>query len=169
MAGISAEVVEARFPLLSGHSLEGRKVILPKDLKGMVALIAVAVQRGAQSMIDSWRTPFEEEFAGDPKIAFYEVPVIEKENELFLGGVINAGMREGIDPAKYGSIITVFENTKRIRKVLGMDDPSRAYLYLLDQEGTVRWRVSGFADKGGIEEIITVTRRLAGPWGGRNL
>lgn len=168
MAGISAGVIEARFPLLSGHSLEGRKVILPKDVKGMVALIAVAVQRGVQPMIDSWRTPFEETFAGDPGIAFYEVPVIEKETELFLGGVINARMRAGIDPAQYGSIITVFADTKWIRKVLGMDDPSRAYLYLLDREGTVRWRGAGFADNGGIEEVVAVARRLAGREGARN-
>ncbi|WP_298665606.1 hypothetical protein [uncultured Methanofollis sp.] len=169
MAGISAGVIEARFPLLSGHSLEGRKVILPKDLKGVVALIAVAVQRGAQPMVDSWRTPFEEEFAGDPGIAFYEVPVIEKETELFLGGVINAGMKAGIDSAKYGSVITVFADTKWVRKVLGMDDPSRAYLYLLDREGTVRWRGSGFAGKGGIEEVIAVARRLAGLEAMKNL
>lgn len=169
MTGISAEVIDARFPLLSGYSLEGRKVILPKDVMGLVALIAVAVQRGAQPMIDSWRTPFEEEFAGEPGVTFYEMPVIEKEAELFLGGVINAGMRAGVDPAQYSSIVTVFASTKRIKKVLGMDDPSRAYLYLLDRKGTIRWKGSGFADNRGIEEIIAVAQRLVGREGGKNL
>ena len=148
------------FPTLSSTALDGRKVTLPDDCTGHVTLIFIAFRREAQSMIDSWAGPFYEAFGADPGVLVYEIPMIGSLAGRLMGGFIDAGMRSGIPEARHPYVVTWYGTYKRYRNILGMDDLSAAYLFLLDKNGRIRWRGQGFSDSVGLEELFGMTRTL---------
>lgn len=148
------------FPTLSSTALDGRKVTLPDDCTDHVTLVFIAFRREAQSMIDSWAEPFEEVFGADPRVLVYEVPMIGSLTGRLMGGFIDAGMRSGIPDARHRYVVTWYGNSERYKNILGMDDLSAAYLFLLDKNGRIRWRGKGFSDSISLQELIGMTRTL---------
>jgi len=134
-----------RFPTITASSLEGTKVTLPDAVQGMVALVVIAFERAAQSEIDSWVGPFESAFEHNPDVVVYEVPMIDSAVWRVMRGMIDAGMRAGIPQQRHAFVLTYYGSSEAYREALGMDDRSRAYLFLLDREGTIRWNGSGYA------------------------
>jgi hypothetical protein len=146
------------FPPLSSHALSGEKVTLPEDCRGYVTLIAIAFERGAQGMIESWFEPFWQDFGDTPQVRFYEIPMIGSSYWKLMSGWIDSGMRSGIPPAKHPFVVTYYGDLFPYRRDLGMDDPALAYLFLLDAEGRIRWRAKGYAG----EEDLAGMREQAG-------
>jgi hypothetical protein len=138
------------FPSLSSHALSGEQVSLPEDCRGFVTLIAIAFQRCAQGMIESWYEPFSREFGEKQDIRFYEIPMIGSAYWRLMSGWIDAGMRSGIPVTKHPFVVTYYGDVFPYRRDLGMDDPALAYLFLLDREGRIRWRAKGYAEEGDI-------------------
>jgi hypothetical protein len=148
------------FPFISSHSLSGEKVTLPDDCRGFVTLIAIAFQRGAQEMIDSWYEPFSSEYGNNQNTRFYEIPMIGSAYWRVLSGWIDAGMRSGIPVAKHPFVVTYYGDVFPYRKDLGMDDPALAYIFLLDRKGRIRWKGKGYAGKGDIIDMKDHISRL---------
>lgn len=148
------------FPTLSSTALDGRKVTLPDDCTDHVTLIFIAFRREAQTMIDSWAVPFNEAFGADPRVLVYEVPMIGSLTGKLMGRFIDSGMRSGIPEARHRYVVTWYGSYKRYRDILGMDNLSAAYLFLLDKDGRIRWRGKGFSDRARTEELIGMTRSL---------
>jgi hypothetical protein len=145
------------FPSLSSKALSGEKVSLPADCRGFVTLIAIAFQRGAQGMIDSWYEPFSREFGDNPGVRFFEIPMIGSAYWRHLSGWIDSGMRSGIPVIKHPYVVTYYGDVFPYRRDLGMEDPALAYLFLLDREGRIRWRAKGYGeeeDVAGMRECI---------------
>jgi ATPase complex subunit ATP10 len=148
------------FPSLSSHALSGEKVTLPDDCRGFVTLIAIAFQRGAQGMVDSWYEPFSQEFADNPNARFYEIPMIGSAYWRMMSGWIDAGMRSGIPVVKHPFVVTYYGDVFPYRRDLGMDNPALAYIFLLDSGGRIRWRAEGYAEEEGIKEMKDHIGRL---------
>ena len=148
------------FPSLSSQSLSGENVTLPDDCRGFVTLVAIAFQRGAQGMIDSWYEPFLREFGGNQNTRFYEIPMIGSAYWRVMSGWIDAGMRSGIPAAKHPFVITYYGDVFFYRKDLGMDDLALAYMFLLDREGRIRWKGKGYAGKDDIVDMKDHISRL---------
>jgi ATPase complex subunit ATP10 len=148
------------FPTISSHALSGETVTLPDDCRGFVTLIAIAFQRGAQGMIDSWYEPFSREFGNNRQARFYEIPMIGSSYWRLMSGWIDAGMRSGIPVIKHPFVVTYYGDLFPYRRDLGMDDPALAYMFLLDAEGKIRWRAKGYADEGDVAGMIEFTGRL---------
>jgi len=148
------------FPTLSSTALDGGKVTLPDDCTGHVTLIFIAFRREAQSMIDSWARPFDEAFEADPRVLVYEVPMIGSLTGRLMGGFIDAGMRSGIPGARHPYVVTWYGRYERYCDILGMDDLSVAYIFLLDRDGRIRWRGKGYSDHTGLQDLLGMTRTL---------
>ena len=145
------------FPSLSSQALSGENVSLPADCRGFVTLIAIAFQRGAQRMIESWYAPFSREFGDNPEVRFYEIPMIGSAYWRMVSGWIDSGMRSGIPVTKHPFVVTYYGDVFPYRRDLGMEDPALAYVFLLDREGRIRWRAKGYAreeDVTGMKEHI---------------
>jgi hypothetical protein len=151
---------EPLFPSLSSHALSGENVSLPADCRGFVTLIAIAFQRGAQGMIDSWYEPFSQEFGDNPEVRFYEIPMIGSAYWRFVAGWIDAGMRSGIPAVKHPFVVTYYGDVFPYRRDLGMDDPALAYLFLLDREGRIRWRSKGYGEEEDVAGLSAFIGRL---------
>ena len=56
-------------------------------------------------------------------------------------------MRRGTAKVDHDKVITVYGGASDWKERLGVVDTDRAYLILLDREGTVRWRHEGLFDE----------------------
>ena len=151
-----------QLPLLQGEYLNGRRAILPKDSSGQVALLMLGFSYESRFAVEAWAKRFRQDFAKQPKVTFFEVPMI--------GGLarmgkwfIDSGMRRGTPKSDYGNVITVYGGTDAWKQKAGFKDPNAAYLILIDRNGKVVWRhAGGFADEPYATLSSTVSSLLAG-------
>ena len=144
------------FPVFQATTLAGSQITLPEQARGKITLILIAFQRHAQSMIDSWLSPYLEEFMENPKFTFYEIPMIESSWWRLFATSIDRGMRQGIPSARHQHVVTFYGNAAVYINKLGMSDRSQAYAFLLDTHGVIQWRGKGFATPGKAREMVSL-------------
>ena len=142
-------------PRLSGEFLTGRQVTLPDEVRGRVALLAFGFTYNSRFPVEAWSGRFRKEFAGNPRVTFYEIPMI--------GGLarlgrffIDRGMRRGTPSNLHENVITVYGGVDPWKSRIGYAQPDDAYLVLLDPAGIIRWTHRGEFD----EHIFTELRQV---------
>jgi len=135
------------FPTLRGDLLTGATVDLPAAASGKVTLLLLGFTYGSRSEVEAWSVRFREAFAREPRVTFFEVPM--------LGGMarvgrwfIDSGMRRGTPQAFHGNVLTVYQDVGDWKRRIGYHEKmeSAAYLVLLGADGTVRWLHAGPVD-----------------------
>jgi hypothetical protein len=146
-------------PELRGEYLSGRKAILPKDASGRVALLLFGFSYQSRFAVEAWTKRFREEFEKNPRVAFYEIPMI--------GGMarlgkwfIDSGMRRGTPPADHENVITVYGGTAAWKQRLGVQAEDFAYLVVVDQKGNVAWRHAGPFEATSYQALALEVRKL---------
>jgi hypothetical protein len=131
------------FPTVKGRNLDGRNLTLPADLDGRARIVIVAFQREQQLVVNSW-LPTVRALAGQyPELRYYELPTISRGYSL-MRPIIDGGMRGGIkDPAARTATITLYIDRDPFMKQLGIADVENIHVFLLDQNGYIRWRCEG--------------------------
>ncbi|MGB7763312.1 MAG: hypothetical protein WBL61_25980 [Bryobacteraceae bacterium] len=144
-------------PNLKGDFLTGRPAILPDAASGRVALLAMGFTYESRFAVEAWVGRFRKDFGDQPRVTFYEVPMI--------GGIarlgkwfIDSGMRKGTPRNDYEHVITAYGGTDPWKQRLGFQLPDAAYLILLDRHGIVRWLHAGPFDE---EAYVTLSRQVA--------
>ena len=135
----------ARFPPIEAENLEGRVYDLPGDFEGEYNVLVVAYQREQQGAVDTWFPHLETLEKSDPRLHFYELPVISRMTGLFMGWVIDRGMRRGIpEQAKRERVITIYIDKDRFKASLGLpEDEDKIRVLLVDRDGRIHWRGEG--------------------------
>lgn len=92
------------------------------------------------------------QFPSDPRLTFYEVPMI--------GGMarlgkwfIDSGMRRGTPPEDYAHVVTVYRGTDSWKRRVRFVEPDAAYLILLDPAGRIAWRYQGGLDAAAFQAL----------------
>ena len=142
---------EQKFPKIEVETLSGKDLVLPNDAEGEMVLIGVAFVREAQSMLDSWMEYFEE-LCQEQEV--YELPMIESNFWKIFSGFIDRGMKSGIRDEKHDFVGTHYGDASEFKKKLDIKDTDLGYVYLLDEEGHIKFRGKGFADEKGKEEML---------------
>src|ERR1043166_7131934 len=65
-----------RLPELRGESLSGRKIVLPQAAAGRVTLLLLGFTYKSRFAVEAWAAKFRAEFESDPRLTFYEAPMI---------------------------------------------------------------------------------------------
>jgi len=146
-------------PRLKGEFLTGRTAVLPEAAAGRVTLLLLGFTYDSRFAVEAWAKRFLEQFKADPRVTFYEVPMI--------GGLarmgkwfINGGMRRGTPKEDYEHVITVYGGADPWKRRVGFRDPDAAYLILLDGNGRVAWRYSGGLDEKVFQALSSEVSRL---------
>ncbi len=161
-ASVAEMAVGDPLPVLRGDFLTGRTAVLPQAASGRVALLLLGFTYDSRFAVEAWAKKFREQFGADPRVTFYEIPMI--------GGLarlgkwfIDSGMRRGAPKADYEHVITVYGGTDPWKQRVGFRDPGAAYLILLDASGKVARRHSGGLDEQAYHALSSeVSRLLAG-------
>lgn len=129
-------------PALQGEFLSGRTAALPQAAAGRVALLLLGFTYESRFAVEAWAGRFRQDFGGDSRVTFYEIPMI--------GGMarlgkwfIDSGMRRGTPQDDYEHVITVYGGTEAWKRRVGFGDPNAAYLILIGRDGKVAGQVSG--------------------------
>ncbi len=146
-------------PRLRGKFLTGRTAVLPEAASGRLALLLLGFTYDSRFAVEAWAKRFREEFESDPRVTFYEIPMI--------GGLarlgkwfIDSGMRRGTPKQDYEHVITVYGGTDSWKQRVGFQDHDAAYLILLDKSGKVAWRHAGDLDEEAHAELLSEVSRL---------
>jgi hypothetical protein len=164
-ASVPELAVGDRLPRLRGEFLTGRTAVLPQAASGRVALLLLGFTYDSRFAVEAWAKKFREQFETDPRVTFYEIPMI--------GGLarlgkwfIDSGMRRGTPEADHERVITVYGGTDPWKQRVGFRDPKAAYVILLDASGRVAWRYAGDFDEQAYHALSSeVSRLLRGPNG----
>jgi len=133
-------------PPLKGEFLTGRQALLPDAASGRVALLALGFTYNSRFAVEAWIGRFRKDFAANPQVTFYEIPMIGGMARLG-SWFIDSGMRRGTPTQDRENVITVYGGTEAWKQRLGFQSPDAAYMILLDRRGVVRWRHSGVLDE----------------------
>jgi hypothetical protein len=146
-------------PILRGQFLSGRPAVLPEAASGKIALLLLGFTYDSRFQVEAWGKQFRAQFGTDPRVTFYEVPMI--------GGLarmgkwfIDSGMRKGTPKSDYEHVITVYGGTDAWKQRVGFKDPNAAYLILLDPSGKVVWRHAGELDNQAYDALATEIAKL---------
>lgn len=126
-------------PEIRVRSLEGERLVIPRDLEGSRNLLAVAFQREQQADVDTWVPEFGRLEEADPKLVAYEVPVISRRWAPFRP-MIDGGMTAAIpNPKTRAHTLTTYTDVGRVTRALGVADSERIVVVLVDREGEIEW------------------------------
>ena len=147
---------EARFPLVSGYSLQREEYQFPADFGGELNLLLVPFQRQQQRDVNTWIPTAQTLEKTYPGLMYYELPTIYRLPALSRT-FINEGMRAGIpDQTARERTVTLYLDKSAFKGALGIETEDQIQLFLVDREGVILWRETGrhSAEKEG--DLITV-------------
>ena len=152
-------LIGERFPELRGEFLTGRKVVLPQESEGRVTLLLIGFTYQSRFAVEAWAEKFIGQFRADPRVSFFEVPMIGGLARL-AKWFIDSGMRRGTSEEDYEHVITVYRDTDSWKRRLSFTEPDVAYLILLDRTGKVAWRHQGGFEDGAFRALSRKTSEL---------
>jgi hypothetical protein len=126
-------------PEMKVRSLEGEKLVIPRDLEESRNLLAVAFLREQQADVDTWVPEFGRLEEADPKLVTYEVPVISRRFGPFRHRIDGAMTAAIPDPKTRAHTLTTYTDVGRVTRALGVDDTDRIVVVLADREGEIEW------------------------------
>lgn len=152
------------FPTIMATSLSGKVITLPDDARGTVSLVFLVFLESIRPMAESWSGPFSGAFTENPRVTIYLALVVgDSLIGRSLADRIRQGLAGGTPPAKYDQVLTVPEDIERCRRAYGIDDPSLAYIYLLDGRGIIRWMEKGTATPEGLAGLLDIAGAMLEP------
>ena len=146
-------------PALQGEFLTGRDAVLPGAAQGKPALLALGFTYKSRFAVEYYVKRFRADFAKEPRVTFFEVPVIggmAKMGKWF----IDSGMRRGTPKADHEHVITVYSGAGEWKKHVEYNAPDAAYLLLIDGQGRLVWKHAGPFDEAKSEELAAKVKGL---------
>ncbi len=152
------------FPTLMATSITERVVTLPDDARGDASLIVLVFLESTSPMAESWSGSFAGAFTENSRVTTYLVSVVgDSLIGRSLADRIHQGLRGGVPPAKHDLVLTIPGDIERCRRAYGIDDPSLAYIYLLDGRGIIRWMEKGTTTPESLGNLLDMARGMLQP------
>lgn len=146
------------FPSVSGRALDGTALRVPEDLAGQPAVVIVGYVQGAQRDIDRWLKALA---ARETPARVLELPTIPSRFWSGFAGMIDGGMRGGIQRAQWGNVMTLWgAAADPVVAFLGNRDPLLGRVLLLDRAGRVVWFHDRGFDDARLDELDRLARTL---------
>ena len=131
------------FPDVEGRNLAGDVVELPAQLAKPHTIIIVAYKRWHQSLVDTWLPRLEVIEDARDDLAVLELPTIAKMNFVSKWWIYH-GMRSGITSERARArTVTLHLDKNEFNRHLGIGDEDNIHVFLVDQNGRIRWRTRG--------------------------
>lgn len=131
--------VAAHLPEIETRSLEGERLLIPRDLEGRRNLLAIAFHRTQQKAVDTWVADFSRLERSDSTLVAYEIPVISRRWGP-LRSFIDGGMTAAIpDPDIRAHTLTAYTDVGRVIDALGVEDTERIVVVVADRDGAIEW------------------------------
>jgi hypothetical protein len=129
-------------PSISGESLAGGNVQLPKDASGKITLLISSFSKKGGQDAQLWAKQFSIEFAQNANVVSYSLIFLESVPRL-IRGFVSSGIKKGIPQEKHPQAIRITKDEKLWKERMQVSNDDVAYLMLLDQSGKIIWMHNG--------------------------
>ncbi len=124
------------FPQIQGETFAGRKVQLPDDVRGKVAVLIFGFTKASSKPTGAWAKKISAEFGSRWDFELYQLPVLEDVPRLIRGMVIS-GIKKGVPENQRDHFVPVLQGEAALKKAVTYSAPDDAYLVILNREGKV--------------------------------
>jgi hypothetical protein len=132
--------------LVEGESLSGRRVMLPDDAKGKIAVLVFGFTKASKGPTSAWGDRVFTEFGAQHGCALYQLPVLE-DVPRFIRGMIISGMKKGVKENMRDHFVPVLKGESELKKLVSYKEPDDAYLIVLNPSGQIARQMHGpFSD-----------------------
>jgi hypothetical protein len=131
-------------PEISGQTLSGKQLTLPKAAAGRPAIVSFSFSKTGGKDSALWSEHVEKDFPaiGHP----YTLMMIEAAPK-FVRGMIISSSKKGMSEQAQDRCIAMEHDEDAWKKRIGFTGDTVAYVFLLGPDGHIRWRSSGsFSD-----------------------
>lgn len=139
---------QATQPMLhiEGESLAGRKIVLPEDAAGKVAVLVFGFTKASKEPTGAWADKILGEFGGRPSFNLYQLPVLE-DVPRFIRGMVISGMKKGVKQNRRDHFVPILQSEAALKKLVSYNSPDDAYLVVLNPAGQIVRQLHGpFSD-----------------------
>lgn len=161
-------------PPSQGTALNGRAVILPRDLPGRASILILGFSQHSADSTTAWEKPVRNNLAsantpgataaiGDrPAIGFLDMPFLEEAPSLIRPIIIRSIRKQVPDPVRPW-FVPLTSGEAAWKQLTGFTPtaPDAAYVLLVDRNGQVRWQTHEAFSQPRFEELATAARQLA--------
>ena len=131
---------------VEGESFAGRKVVLPDDARGKVAVLIFGFTKASKGPTSAWADKVSSEFASHAGFELYQLPVLE-DVPRFIRGMVISGIKRGIKENMRDHFVPVLQGESDLKKLVSFKEPDDAYLVILDPAGQIVHQMHGpFSD-----------------------
>jgi len=131
-----------QMPRVEGESFAGRKVVLPDDAKGKVAVLVFGFTRASKGPTSAWSDKIFSEFGTQTGFELYQLPVLEDVPRLIRGMVIS-GIKKGVQGNMRDHFVPVLQGESELKKLVSYKESDDAYLAILDPSGQIAQQMHG--------------------------
>jgi hypothetical protein len=149
----------ASIPPVQGTTFAGEQVALPGSLHGRAALLIVGFTEASRQQASDWGHKLAADPQRPPQLAYYEMPVLESVPRLLRGFVLKR-IKESVSAKGQAHFLPVLDHEADWKQAAGFSSPDNAYLLLIDDTGTIRWRTQGPYQDQTYAEIKSQTSHL---------
>jgi hypothetical protein len=131
-------------PEISGQTLSGKQLTLPRDAAGKPAVVSFSFSKTGGKDSALWSEHIEKDFPaiGHP----YTLMMIEAAPKFVRGMIISSSKKDMPEQAQ-DRCIPMDHDEDAWKKRIGFTDDNKAYIFLLAPDGHIRWKSSGaFSD-----------------------
>jgi len=153
-----SQAQELTFPQIEAEDLNGKAVVLPKDLPGNPTVILVAFTRKQQPQIDQWIEALELK-KENSSTEWIELPYVGS-RALPFKFVIDKGMRSGITSTEARArTITVYQEHSILVDALTLKGLDRIYVIVAEPGGKIRTVAEGTPDQAKTKSVLKALGR----------
>lgn len=144
-----------KFPQLSGTTLNGKTISLPKQTEGKFAVIGIAYSLKAQEDLNTWYQPIYTEVMENKFIPaqVYFIPMTGNIKGMSQDK-IKSKMKEGMDSEWHKYVLVYQEKPDNYIKELGMNEKDKTYIFVLNPRGEIVYSTFGEYTEKKMESII---------------
>ncbi len=153
------------FPDISGQATSGKPIQLSNVITGKTAIVVFSFSKAAGQDAHRWNDLLSKDYCSDHALACSTVIMLASAPRL-LRGVIVSELNRTMPPSMRNETIVSYQSQDSWKERLAVTDDSRAYVFLLDPSGHIRWRNSGAlseAEFEGLKDAVLEQFRSAKP------
>lgn len=165
-----------KFPVLPVRTANGEQLTLPVEqnihdemaetcASAPVTLVCIAFRGHGQGLVSSWVLPFINSFKGASNVRIYEVFYVD---QWFLSlapvrYLLLRSMRpkeKVVQDDEMKKVVYAFGDSYDFRKELHITNVLTGYVFLLDEQGRVRWQAYGQSTEEEVSSMVSCTNML---------
>ncbi|HKV80260.1 MAG TPA: hypothetical protein VJP02_19080 [Candidatus Sulfotelmatobacter sp.] len=139
-------------PRIEGESFSGRKVVLPDDAKGKVAVLVFGFTKASKGPTSAWGEKIFSDFGKQAGFELYQLPVLE-EVPRFVRGMVISGMKKGIQENMREHFVPILQDESQLKKLVSYKEPDDAYFVMLDPSGKIVQQMHGSCSDPSYEQL----------------